>query len=110
MDILVTIEFDGNGFEEMGQFFPGRLGEGINVEVAEAKVRVRIELGSIVFRIFEETPFDADSEGRDLSGVEVEWVFVKGTVGILPGLIFGSIGDEDAESFVVLSVSNTVNT
>lgn len=110
MDIFVTIEFNRNGLEEMGKLFSGWLRESVDIEVAEPKIRVRIELGSIVFRIFEETPFDADSEGRDLTGVKVKRVFIKGTVGILPGLIFGGVGNEDAEGFVVLSMSHTVST
>lgn len=107
MDFLVAIKLDGNGLEEMGELFSGRLGEGIDVKVAEAKVRVGIELGSIFFGIFEEASFDANSEGRDLAGVKVEWVFVERTVGVLPGLVFGGIGDEDAEGFVVLSLPNS---
>lgn len=110
MDILVTIELDRNGLEEMRKLFSGWLRESVDIEVAKPKVRVRIELGSIVFRIFEETPFDADSESRDLTGVEVERVFIKGTVGILPGLVFGGVGNEDAEGFVVLSMSHRVST
>lgn len=107
MNFLVAIKLDGNGLEEMGELFSGGLGEGIDVKVAETKVRVGIEFGSIVFSIFEEAPFDADSEGRDLAGVEVKWVFVERTVGVLPGLVFGGIGDEDAEGFVVLPLSNS---
>lgn len=107
MNFLVAIKLDGNGLEKMGELFSGGLGEGIDVKVAEAKVRVGIELGSIVFGIFEETPFDADSKGRNLAGVEVEWVFVERTVRVLPRLVFGGIGDEDAEGFVVLSLSNS---
>lgn len=107
MNFLVAIKLDGNGLEKMGEFFSGGLGEGVDVKVAEAKVRVGIELGSIVFGIFEEAPFDADSKGRNLAGVEVEWVFVERTVRVLPRLVFGGIGDEDAEGFVVLSLSNS---
>lgn len=102
MDILVAVELDADGLEEVGKLLTGWFRQGIEIEIVKAEVGVGIELCSVVFGVFEETALDADAEGRDLASVEVERVFVKGAVRVLPRLVFGGVGDEDAEGFVVL--------
>jgi hypothetical protein len=101
VDILVSVELDTDALEERRELPTRRRRERV-IGVAEAEVRVRVELGGVVVCVGQEAALDAHAERRDLARVEVERVLVEGAVRVLPWLVFGSVGDVEAQGFVVL--------